>query len=62
MSQLLANLERRLAAAIDPEERGELLAQIAACVDEQKLQGDLVVRLAAEPVVIHAAGALKRER
>ena len=39
-----------------------LLGQIAACVDEQKLQGDLVVRLAAEPVVIHAAGALKRER
>jgi len=38
-----------------------LLGQIATCVDEQKLQGDLVVRLAAEPVVIHAAGALKRE-
>ena len=39
-----------------------LLGQIAACFDEQKLQGDLVVRLAAEPVVIHAAGALNRER
>lgn len=39
-----------------------LLGQIAACVDEQKLQGDLVVRIADEPVVIHAAGVLRRER
>ena len=39
-----------------------LLGQIAACVAEQKLQGDLVVRLAAEPVVVHAAGVLRRER
>jgi hypothetical protein len=39
-----------------------LLGQIAACVDEQKLQGDLVIRVADEPVVIHAAGVLRRER
>lgn len=30
MSQLLANLERQLAVAVDPESRGELLARIAA--------------------------------
>jgi len=39
-----------------------LLGQIAACVDEQKLDGDLVVRLDDEPVVVHAAGVLKRLR
>lgn len=39
-----------------------LLGQIAACVDEQKLQGDLVICVADEPMVTHAAGMLRRER
>ena len=44
------------------ESLATLLGQIAACVVEQQLEGDLVVRLAAEPVVLHAAGVLRRER
>lgn len=39
-----------------------LISQVAACIDEQKLQGELVIRVSDEPVVLHAAVALRRER
>ncbi|MBL8633398.1 MAG: hypothetical protein JNM40_09230 [Myxococcales bacterium] len=39
-----------------------LISQVAACIDEQKLQGELVIRVSDEPVVLHAALALRRER
>lgn len=38
----------------------ELLGQIAVCFDAQQLDGDLIVRIADEPLVVQAAGVLRR--
>lgn len=38
----------------------ELLGQIAACFDAQHLDGDLLVRLGPAPIVVQAAGVLRR--
>lgn len=39
----------------------ELLAGVSACLDEHALSIDLIVQLGKEPVVLHAAGVLKRQ-
>lgn len=48
-------------AAPEPKALVELLAGISACLDEHALTLDLIVQLGKEPVVIHAAGVLKRQ-
>jgi hypothetical protein len=47
-------------AACDAKALCELLAGVAACVGDNALSVDLVVHLAKEPVIAHAAGVLKR--
>lgn len=38
----------------------QLLGQIAVCFESQKIEGDLLIRLADEPLVVQAAGVLLR--
>ncbi len=50
-------------SASEPEQLealAELLGQIAVCFDAQRLDGDLLVRIGREPVVVQAAGVLRR--
>lgn len=54
-------LAEQLGAEGESKALMELLAGVSACLDEHALSIDLIVQLGKEPVVLHAAGVLKRQ-